>query len=548
MSMAQKDRSYSIPSRPLRGDRTTCRPPLFPAALVFALCTSGPIAWILWSIVISVRDAVQIGQDEGFELAKALLMLQGKSLYLDVWNDQPPLHTWMVAWILKHVSGSMLAPRVLTMLFSTWLACGLGWLAARRGGWRVGGLTAGLLVLSPGYLELGCSCMLEIPALATAMAALVTLVRASTPADQGGDPGIHHQEKRLGSACTPANAMSAGLLFGTALQIKLTAILLVPPAALAWWLATRHGSRFWPESVRVALWFVVGLILSFSVIHLLMGNNAYFSQLWISHFSSGRSFEYGSAQDYPFRWVALVKNWDLSLPALAGCSLIGLRRYRESCLVAIVWLAATLGVMAVHRPWWSYYYVHLAIPMAWLAALALREGWRRVDFHRHPAVSWLFCVLVLGIGLWQGARAYWQVSDMRRLPQIHSSLVIAEMKKYRLHVTAMYSDQPVYSFHAGIPMLPHLAVLPLKRFWSGEMTNAKLEAELRMARPGLILLANDGRETPIEGLVRSRYQMVYQDQNHRLYAVPEAATQVGRRQAGADPGHPWALPPALPVR
>jgi hypothetical protein len=546
--MGDRDRSDSMPSRSLRGNRSICRHPSSPVALVFALCTSGPIAWILWSIVISGRDAVQIGQDEGFELAKALLMLQGKSLYLDVWNDQPPLHTWMVTWVLKHVSGSMLAPRVLTMLFSTWLACGLGWLAARREGWRVGGLAAGMLVFSPGYLELGCSCMLEIPALAAAMGALVTLTWATSSVDHRSELQSLAQERWLGSARRAGRVGVAGMVFGVAMQIKLTAMLFVPAGALTWWLIWRRGTRPWGDWLQGTLWFLGGLALSFSAVHLLIGDNSYFSQLWISHFSSGRSFEYGSAQDYPFRWVALVKNWDLSLPALMGCSLIGLRRYRESCLVPIVWLTATLGVMAVHRPWWSYYYVHLAIPMTWLAALALREGWRRVDFHRHPAVSWLFCVLVLGIGLWQGARAYWEVSDMRRLPQIHSSLVIAEMKKYRPYVTAMYSDQPVYSFHAGIPMLPHLAVLPLKRFWSGEMTNAKLEAELRIARPGLILLANDGRETPIEELVRSQYQMVYQDQNHRLYAVPEAATQVGRRQAGADPGHPWALPPALPVR
>lgn len=41
------------------------------------------------------------GADEGFELAKTILCLKGHKLYSEVWNDQPPLHTWIVTKIIE---------------------------------------------------------------------------------------------------------------------------------------------------------------------------------------------------------------------------------------------------------------------------------------------------------------------------------------------------------------------------------------------------------------------------------------------------------------
>jgi hypothetical protein len=46
-------------------------------------------------------SAVQIGADEGFELAKALLVKDGFRLYTDIWSDQPPLYTHILAWIIS---------------------------------------------------------------------------------------------------------------------------------------------------------------------------------------------------------------------------------------------------------------------------------------------------------------------------------------------------------------------------------------------------------------------------------------------------------------
>ena len=59
--------------------------------------------------ILPLRTAILIGADEGFEVAKATLSLNGYKVYTDVWNDQPPLHTFLVTETLWHFSSTMLA-------------------------------------------------------------------------------------------------------------------------------------------------------------------------------------------------------------------------------------------------------------------------------------------------------------------------------------------------------------------------------------------------------------------------------------------------------
>lgn len=114
-----------------------------------------------------------------------------------------------------------------------------------------------------------------------------------------------------------------------------------------------------------------------------------------------------------------------------------------------------------------------------------------------------------------------------QLPRIESSLVIEEARKFQPWTEFMYTDEPVYSFHCGLPMPPDLAVLPLKRFWAGEMTNARLTQELEEIKPGIILLANTTAPFPFQHLLQTEYRVVYEDARHRLFARPALAKLAG---------------------
>src|SRR5271166_5354724 len=106
--------------------------------------------FVLLHCLLPLRTAIQIGADEGFELAKATLCLNGHKLYSEVWNDQPPLHTFLVTQILKHISPSILGPRLLTSAFTALLLSALFVIAYRCSGLLCATLMAALLVVSPG--------------------------------------------------------------------------------------------------------------------------------------------------------------------------------------------------------------------------------------------------------------------------------------------------------------------------------------------------------------------------------------------------------------
>lgn len=174
-------------------------------------------AFFLLQSWIPLRSAVQIGADEGFEVAKATLCLHGHRLYSEVWNDQPPLHTWLITQVLKLQSrnrssrlvtptfesarspvgepalpgtgstsaaaepgeadrrdalshdntdrqdalarNSILGPRLVTSAFTALLLVSVFLICRRVSGLLVGTLTTALLLVSPGFLELSSSCM-----------------------------------------------------------------------------------------------------------------------------------------------------------------------------------------------------------------------------------------------------------------------------------------------------------------------------------------------------------------------------------------------------
>src|SRR5947207_14260476 len=134
---------------------------------------------------IPIRTTVQIGADEGFELAKATLCLKGYNLYTDVWNDHAPLHTFLITELLKHVSPSVAGLRLVTVGFAALLISSVFLIAFHldsmtRSSRRkqapfslpseppgthltallCAAITSLLLIASPGFLELSSSCML----------------------------------------------------------------------------------------------------------------------------------------------------------------------------------------------------------------------------------------------------------------------------------------------------------------------------------------------------------------------------------------------------
>ena len=135
------------------------------------------------------------------------------------------------------------------------------------------------------------------------------------------------------------------------------------------------------------------------------------------------------------------------------------------------------------------------------------------------ALRWSALVALVGVcaAVWMGMRVYLEITGMRNTPQLHTALVLQEIGRLKPFSHWMYADPLIYSFHADIPVPPPIAVVPVKRLWAGEMTNARIAAEMARYKPEVILLPNDTREVPFQELLEADYRMIYQDDKVRLY-------------------------------
>jgi hypothetical protein len=563
--------SSRLPTKLLKGSKAAATVALGVLLLIFALLQS----------TLPLASAVRIGPDEGYEVAKATLCLKGFKLYSQVWNDQPPLHTFLITEIVKHTSRSMLGPRLLTVCAAVILLIALFSMALRINGLWVATLACALLVTSPGFIELSSSCMVEIPALAPAVAALSVLL-------------IARERKWLKAE------ILAGLLFGISLQIKLIDLVLLPIAALLIW--KRHADAGLPARKFVRSFATLTLCLSASFVvlnYVADGSSLWlqFQQAWSAHFAKTKSYEYGSPADRPFEWLLLLKNWDATVPAFAALVSFGIfwsrkasqrgkvessaRKLRGAATrqakcgpdallaqlsrqnwgtlaigLPLVWLGLSLFVFGTHKPWWPCYYIHNEVPLCWSAAIAIdlvrrtalarfhqivstRKSAatvrpaqvlpgtffriRSVLFLLRPAASRFLAAYIVCALPWLAIRVYLQVKNIDDFPTVDNSLVLKEMNKLSPFADWLYTDEPIYSFHTGIPMPPELAVVALKRFWSGDMTNERLAADLSAIKPSVILIANDSHVLPFQQLLASDYRLVYMDQDHRLYTRRDVA-------------------------
>ena len=525
------------------------------------------VAFVALQCYLPLATAVKIGADEDYELSKAVLCANGHHLYTEVWSDQPPLYVTLLTVILKHISPAVLGPRLLTTASTLLLLGSIFVLVLKANGRLAAALATGLLMASPGFLELSSSAMQEIPALAPAAAALCVLLVC--PAGKWR-----------------ANVILGRLLFAVALQMKLIGIVYLPIALLILVLRRLpahepvfedgkdafHRVPFIPVKVRDAVERVLTqfrgakrlkmpggslpgaaeeggvsmpstplaraiaadvllcgavIALGFACLNWLTGCplEIQLRQAWAAHFAPAQSLEYGSPAEHSFDWSVLAKNWDTSVPAVVGIVVLlrGAGRRPSLAWLPLTWLGLTLAVFSTHRPWWAYYYIHNALPLCWCAAVGLAAAWEYARAARGPAPALILGAFAVGALPCLGARLCLQETGIRHVPKLYNCRALKEIERFKPFTQYMFTDQPIYSFHSGIPVPPRLAILSLKRFWTGEMSNARLVSELEAARPGLMLLGNDAGERCFQDLLNSHYQLVYEDAASRLYALKSVA-------------------------
>lgn len=109
------------------------------------------------------------------------------------------------------------------------------------------------------------------------------------------------------------------------------------------------------------------------------------------------------------------------------------------------------------------------------------------------------------------------MKDLKHHPRADTDPIVTKMKQYASHTHLVYAESGLYAFHAQLPMPPELAVVTLKRFWSGQITTQNIVETCQRDHPEQLLL-NPAKITDDWNELLKNYEIVYRDTNFVLFA------------------------------
>ncbi|MGA2248809.1 MAG: glycosyltransferase family 39 protein [Verrucomicrobiota bacterium] len=465
---------------------------------------------------LPLGTASLFGEDEGCELMKAVMCNKGFTLYTDIWNDQPPVFTLLLCQAFKAFGTSLIVGRLVAAFFGMLMIGTFFWLIEQRLGTWKAILATFFLIAAPDVALLSASVMLEVPAFATALLAACLLFQWA-------------KKDRVWWL------LVSGIVMGIALQIKLTAVLIVPAMLVEIVIACKAhaGKRWWKTAISSAIkWGSVAMTTVLIIIAIWAKGSILSS--WKSHFAEQSLPGLTSARDFPFQFEFIENHIECVLAAIAGVVLVICRRIWRETAFPIIFLATVSCIHAFHRPWWSYYYLHFAIPLAWLSAFAVTEaialtGRLLATSHYRLALkkTWqgiLLCSLVSFVLVRSEKRFESNIKALRSRTPVATNVLVNKMREYANQTRWVYADQDIYAFHACLSTPPELTVVVFKRFWSGQITTANLVATCRHYGTEQLVL-NPAHITTEWNDFLVDYDAVYRDTNTILYVAKRITKQ-----------------------
>lgn len=467
---------------------------------------------LLMFLFFPARGKFELFTDEGVNLIKALLVERGYTLYDEIWSDQPPLLTQMLAVSIRVFGAEVGVARGVVLFLSVGL---VGAAFAFMALWRktYAYAAVGLILLTPGFLSLSLAVLVGLPSIAFGMGALLCL-------------GMWHRGHQISwlvaSALLLSMAALTKLMIGFLAPIFGVGILL---DALGQFRVTRQWrDLLWAPGVWGTTF---GGFLFLGVVTLVGFENL--DQLVGDHLSATASAFYAVDPSLHLSYY-LPKFWAFLILALIGTGFAVLHR-QWPMLYLTVWTGAAFYLIGNHLPVWFHHLPYIVLPAAMLGGIALVESvkWFGANLSRVALKKsgWLRAAAVIGVVCLAGQIIQTNpLKPLRWPPSLTSSgldvgtkveRVLATMIDYRAQTHWLFTDAPMFAFRARLPVPPELAVITDKRLRTGYLTDEEILATVKRYQPEQVLL---GRFT-LPGLseyLEANYQLVARKEDElKLY-------------------------------
>jgi hypothetical protein len=467
-----------------------------------------PVGFFIFAICfMPINQVFQFdAYDEGIELIKATLHLDGFAMYTQIWNDQPPMSTIILSFWLGLFGKSILVARLLTLTFSTVLIWSFCQIIRLYFGKLAAIIATLLLIISCNFLRLSVSVMFGLPSLAVAMLSVYALIISQRIYRQQ----IFHYILIIVS----------GSLLALSLQIKLFTAFLIP--LIIFDLVNYHLKKN-PQQISksnlfsdIGLW-LTSFLTTFIIIGVLCDSLSY-QQLLKSHIDDSVRIAFNQESSIKLTLSFLLQDFDYLLLAILAIIIIW-RKKQWDRIFPITWLLTTFILLLNHRPVWYHHYLLISIPLVWLATYGITFslpfvrrglGWdklKKLSLSSIASVLVIFSIIVipikLGIIQWENHKFVAQSQERIELLNV----ILAHKKSTHW----FFTDCPIYAFYSGLPVPPEIAVLSQIRIDSKTITGEQLLTVLKKYQPEQILLCKSPLiRNYLNGYITAHYQKTYQ--------------------------------------
>jgi hypothetical protein len=440
----------------MRGLRSFAVPAIFVAAML---------------ALYPLRSRYQFDPDEGYNLAKALLVRDGYPLYAQIYSDQPPLLTYLLAPLVG--AGRVVPARLLLLSFSGALLFFVVDTLRGFGHRRAAVAAAILLVAARNYLVLSVSVMVGLPAIALACGSAWGLGRWSR------------------TRKTRWLVLSAAFL-ALSMATKLFTAFLVPVFA-AWVFfsavsapeRTAAPTRWRSASLAAILWLATTAVSVALCLGALVPPGCW-HELYETHVGARHL---GFAVGLP---LSTVLRMDAGLYLLAALGTVhAIRRRAWPLILFSVWSCAGAVVIATHSPVWFHHSLLVAVPACIPAGFAIEELSKRASW---SGVEGRLLQALAVASLVTGTVVRWHDRDLDALgpdkdePNRERMEFVVALMKSAQPTAVVVTNEQMAAYRAGFEVPPSLAVTSNKRVWSGALSAGQVAGEILRRKPEQVVI------------------------------------------------------------